>query len=111
MTSLEISKKYYLTRSTIQHRTAKLGLITEPKKNKYYTDEEVEQVVNFLKKPYLNTRFTNKNKIEIIDLFLTLKDNSCPNIAEYLGLNWSYVSEVVNEWIENDKTIIVASKL
>jgi len=111
MTSLEISKKYYLTRPTIQHRTQKLGLRTEAKKKKYYTDEEVEQVVNFKKKPYLNARFTNKNKIEVIDLFLTLKDNSSPNIADKLGLKWNYVSEVINEYLNNNNTIIVASKI
>lgn len=111
MTSKEISATYHLSQQTIQWRTKAVGLRTQKGKRKHYTEEEVKKVVYYEKKPYLNTRFTNKNKIQIIEMYLKNTDNIQVKIAEELNLNDHYINRVINEWIENDKTITVKSKL
>lgn len=50
-------------------------------------------------------------KIKIIDFYLTHKNNNCQEIAKMMGVSYWFVSNTVNEWFDNDKTIIVASKI
>jgi transposase len=55
-------------------------------------------------------KFSSK-KIRIIEFYLTYKNNNCQEIAKMMGVSYWFVSNTVNEWLENNKTIIVASKL
>lgn len=110
MTSKDISIIYNLSQQTIQWRTKDVGLRTEKGKRKYYTPEEIDKVVNYKRKNYSNFRFTNKNKIEVIEIYLKNIDNSVINIAEQLNLKHGYINRVINEYLEN-KTITVMSKL
>jgi hypothetical protein len=50
-------------------------------------------------------------KIMIIDFFLTHKNNSSVEISEKMGVPVWHVNKVINEWLDNDKTITVASKI
>jgi len=111
MTSRDISERYNLSQETIRWRTNQVGLRTQKGKRKYYTEDEVEKVVNYQRKNYSNFRFKNKNKIDIIETYLKDTNNSMLKIAERLNLKHAYVNTVVNEWFENDKTITVMSKL
>lgn len=112
MTSAEISKKYFLTRSTIIYRAKKSNINSEPKKKRIYTDEEVNSIVNYQNKKHISKqRGYNKNKIDIIEMYLNSKYNSCTYIADSLNLSWHYVSRIINEWLENDNTITVISDL
>lgn len=112
MTSEEISNKYPISRQSIQYRAKMLGIKSKPKVKRYFEPEEIEQILNYeYKKHVIDLRSLHKNKIEIIELYLSSKNNSCSQIAKALNLKYTYVSNVVNEWLNNDKTITVASKL
>lgn len=50
-------------------------------------------------------------KIAIIDFYLTHHNNNAVEIAEKMGVSYWFVSNTINEWFDNDKTITIASKL
>jgi len=52
MTSRDISERYNLSQETIRWRTNQVGLRTQKGKRKYYTEDEVEKVVNYQRKNY-----------------------------------------------------------
>ena len=112
MTSVEISRKYPISRQSIQYRAKMLGIKSTKRVTRFFTPEEVDKIVNYeYKKHNIDTRAYHKNKIQIIELYLSSKNNSCKEIATALNLKYDYVSRVVNEWFENDKTITVASEI
>ena len=112
MTSVEISRKYPISRQSIQYRAKMLGIKSTKRVTRFFTPEEVDKIVNYTyKKHNIDTRAFHENKIQIIEMYLNSKNNSCTQIADTLNLSWHYVSRVVNEWLENDKTITVASKI
>jgi predicted transcriptional regulator len=53
----------------------------------------------------------NRKKISIIDFYLTHNHNTCYEIAKKMGITYWYVSNTITEYLNNDKTITVASKL
>lgn len=112
MTSVEISRKYPISRQSIQYRAKMLGIKSTKGVRRIFTPEEVDKIVNYTyKKHNIDTRAFHENKIQIIEMYLSSKNNSCKEIATALNINWHYVSIVVNEWLKNDKTITVASKI
>lgn len=52
----------------------------------------------------------SKEKITIIELFLSQKNNSCIEIAKQTSQNLSFVSDTINEYLKT-KTITVESKI
>ena len=112
MTAVEITQKYPISRQAIQYRAKMLGIKSTKRFTRYFTEDEIDAIVNYeYKKHNIDTRAFHENKIQIIEMYLNSKNNSCTQIADTLNLSWHYVSRVVNEWLKNDKTITVASKL
>ena len=112
MTAVEITQKYPISRQAIQYRAVILGIKSTKRFTRYFTEDEVDAIVNYTyKKHNIDTRAFHENKIQIIEMYLSSKNNSCKEIATALNLKYDYVSRVVNEWLKNDKTITVASKI
>ena len=112
MTAVEITQKYPISRQAIQYRAVILGIKSTKRFTRYFTPEEVDKIVNYTyKKHNIDTRAFHENKIQIIEMYLSSKNNSCKEIATALNLKYDYVSRVVDEWLKNDKTITVASKI
>lgn len=109
MTSDEISRNNYISRGSVNYRAKKIGIKSIPRVKKYFDKEEVEQILNYKpKKHIIDLRSLRENKIEIIELYLSCKNNSCSQIAKSLNLKYPYVSNVINEWLNNNKIITVA---
>ena len=53
----------------------------------------------------------SRKKITIIEYFLTHRNNSTKETAQEMGISEWFVSNTITEWAENDRIIIVASKL
>jgi hypothetical protein len=103
-----------LSDQTIFDRIKMLGIKpTKIKKRFFLNDDQIEEIKNF--SPYYKDirkfKKYSKMKIKIIDCFLQNKENSSSQIAKDLNLDIHFVNSTINEWLENDKTIIVASKL
>ena len=112
MTAVEITQKYPISRQAIQYRAVILGIKSTKRFTRYFTEAEIDAIVNYeYKKHNIDTRAFHENKIQIIEMYLSSKNNSCKEIATALNLKYDYVSRVVNEWLKNDKTITVASKI
>ena len=112
MTAVEITQKYPISRQAIQYRAVILGIKSTKRFTRYFTEDEIDAIVNYeYKKHNIDTRAFHENKIQIIEMYLSSKNNSCKEIATALNLKYDYVSRVVNEWLKNDKTITVASKI
>lgn len=112
MTAVEITQKYPISRQAIQYRAKMLGIKSTKRFTRYFTEDEIDAIVNYeYKKHNIDTRAYHENKIQIIEMYLSSKNNSCKEIATALNLKYDYVSRVVNEWLKNDKTITVASKI
>lgn len=116
-TTKDLSKLTNLAISTINKRARDLGIINKQGEKKLFDKEQVEQIVNYkpkrtIYKKNLHEKMKyNKKKISIIDFFLTHKNNSAVEIAEKMGIPIWHVNKTINEWIENEQTITVASKL
>lgn len=113
MTTSEVAKKNNLSESTILYRGRKIGIIYQAKKKHFYTDEEIEKIVQYKRKDYLSRIANSKNKIPVIDAFLELKQNSVPDIFTYLNekLTKEYISNTISEYLKNNKIITVQSKM
>ena len=103
-TRIELSNALGLSYQTIWNRENNLGIL-----NKRYSDPRVEQIINYKKKR--KAIQNNKNKISIINFFINNFENSAKIIAEKMSLNEQYVNRVINEWLDNDKYILVDSKI
>lgn len=55
-------------------------------------------------------KYSNK-KINVIDFYLTHPNNNTHLIAIKLSLDYRFVSDTITEWLENNRTITVVSKL
>lgn len=79
----------------------------------YWTDEQIQKIAFYKtpKKPKKNAinKFA-KEKIQIIELFLSLKNNSCVEIAKQTNQNLTFVNYTINEFIKT-KHIVVESKI
>jgi len=103
-----------LSDQTIYDRIKLLGIKPTKVKNRFFlNDAQIEEIKNF--SPYYKDirkfKKYSKRKIKIIDCFLQNKENSVSQISKKLKLDIPFVNSTINEWVQNDKTIIVASKL
>lgn len=103
-TRIELCDALGLSYQTIWNREKNLGIL-----NKRYSDPRVDQIINYKKKKKVAKN--NKNKISIINFFINNFENSAKIIAKKMSLNEQYVNKVINEWLNNDKCILVDSKI
>lgn len=50
-------------------------------------------------------------KIAVIDFYLTHHNNNSSEIAQKMGTSYWFVNNTITEWLENNRTITVASKI
>lgn len=79
-------------------------------KFKYYNYSDLLYVYNLVIKRRVRSKYHAK-KILIIEYFLNNNLNTCKEIALELGLTESQVSRTIKEWLDNDKCIIMESKI
>ena len=109
----EVAKLLKVTEQTVLNRTKKIKLLPRlVKKKKYYSDEQIEK----LKKHKSITDISKLKKyssvkINIIDFFLTHHNNSAGEISNKMELTEKYVSDTITEYLNNNNTITVISKL
>lgn len=113
----DIAEYCNIDKTTITHRMKVLGIIKENRKSGkvlYFDEEEFESIVNFKKSHYkrlYSSLIYSKKKIYIIEYFLSNKDNSSPEIASYFDVPESFINTTLTEYLENNSTIIVGSKI
>jgi len=113
----DIAEYCNIDKTTITHRMKVLGIVKENRRSGkvlYFDEEEFESIINFKKSHYkrLYSSLTySKKKIYIIEYFLSNKDNSSPEIASYFDVPESFVNATLTEYLENNSTILVGSKI
>lgn len=94
------------TYGTIYKWELKLEIHGQP-----YTSENIAKLENMRLASKQKNKINHKNKINIIDFFLRNVNNTAVEIAEKMSLKVSYVNLVLDEWLNNDKFILVDSKI
>lgn len=113
----DIAEYCNIDKTTITHRMKVLGIIKENRRSGkvlYFDEEEFESIVNFKKSHYkrlYSSLMYSKKKIYIIEYFLSNKDNSSPEIASYFDVPESFINSTLTEYLENNSTILVGSKI
>jgi hypothetical protein len=113
----DISEYCNIDKTTITHRMKVLGIIRHNRKSGkilYFDEEEFESIINFKKSPskrLYSSLMYSKKKIYVIEYFLSNKDNSSPEIASYFDVPESFVNATLTEYLENNSTILVGSKI
>lgn len=106
----EASEILKLPRTTINFRSNKLELRRFEKGKRFFIENDIELIRNFNKRNdlRLNPKYSPK-KIKMIEFYLN--DKTTNDISEILEIKESLVFRCVNEWMKNDLSIIVASKI
>jgi hypothetical protein len=116
-TRKDIAEACYISESTITHRMKVLGIKRDNRKSGkviHFNQEEFDAITNFKKSPskrVYSSMMYSKKKIYIIEYFLSNKDNSSPEIASYFDVPESFVNATLTEYLENNSTILVGSKI
>ena len=113
----DIAEYCNIDKTTITHRMKVLGIVKDNRRSGkvlYFDEEEFESIINFKKSHYkrlYSSLMYSKKKIYIIEYFLSNKDNSSPDIASYFDVPESFINSTLTEYLENNSTIIVGSKI
>lgn len=113
----DIAEYCNIDKTTITHRMKVLGIVKDNRRSGkvlYFNEEEFESIINFKKSHYkrlYSSLIYSKKKIYIIEYFLSNKDNSSPEIASYFDVPESFINATLTEYLENNSTIIVGSKI
>ena len=113
----DIAEYCNIDKTTITHRMKVLGIVKDNRRSGkvlYFNEEEFESIVNFKKSHYkrlYSSLMYSKKKIYIIEYFLSNKDNSSPEIASYFDVPESFINATLTEYLENNSTILVGSKI
>jgi len=113
----DIAEYCNIDKTTITHRMKVLGIVRDNRKSGkvlYFDEEEFDSIINFKKSPskrLYSSLMYSKKKIYIIEYFLSNKDNSSPEIASYFDVPESFINATLTEYLENNSTIIVGSKI
>ena len=79
-------------------------------KFKYYDYNDLLYVYNLVIKRRVRSKYHAK-KILIIEYFLSHNLNTAKEISLELGVTESQVNRTIKEWIDNDKCVIMESKI
>ena len=113
----DIAEYCNIDKTTITHRMKVLGIVKDNRRSGkvlYFNEEEFESIINFKKSHYkrlYSSLMYSKKKIYIVEYFLSNKDNSSPEIASYFDVPESFINATLTEYLENNSTILVGSKI
>ena len=110
-TVLQVSRKLNLSKTVVNYRALVLEFNRFQNGKRILNDIEIEQIRRFKNRDdWRFKKMYSPKKINIVDFYLTHRNNSCIEIAESMCLEVHFVSNTINEWFENN-TITVASKI
>jgi len=104
MTRLEVAKQLGLTKHQVQYREKILDILGQP-----YTEKNIELIRNKRNFKIKDKPFRSPVKFEIIRLHLLGKSNY--TIGQLTKIHWRQISNTINEYINNDRCILVDSKI
>ena len=104
MTRVELAKQLGLTKHQVQYREKILGILGQP-----YTEKNIELIRNKRNFKKKDRKFLSPVKFEIINLHL--KGISNYNIGEITKIHWRQINNTISEYINNDRSIFVESKM
>lgn len=104
MTRLEVAKQLGLTKHQVQYREKILDILGQP-----YTEKNIELIRNKRNFKKKDREFLSPVKFEIINLHL--KGISNYNIGEMTKIHWRQINNTIAEYINNDRSIFVESKM
>ena len=106
----EVSVFLKIPRETINHRANELGIRRFEKNKRFFNEDELKRIKDFKKRNdlRLNPKYSPK-KIKMIEFYLN--NRTTKDISEILEIKESLVLRCINEWIKNDFSINVASKI
>jgi choline kinase len=111
-TTLQVQSILNLSKTAVNYRAMKLGFNRFSGTKRMLNDVEIQQIKNFIDRDDLTKlKKYSPKKIMIVELFLMNRKNTCFELSQKLGLNESFVSTTIDEYLHNNNTIIVASKL
>ena len=106
----EIAHELKLTTSGVISRAERLNIFPKGSVRMYlWTEEQFDKIASFKANRPFRDKYS-KIKINIIDFYLSHRQNTQAEIAESMGLNESRVNSVLNEYLI-DNCIIVESKI
>jgi len=109
--TLEIAEQYNITSCGVRFRAKQLGIKSIQKGHQYwYTEKEADQIGSYKRKKS-EKRIAPKDMFTVIELFLWMDNNTCKNISEASGVPIQTVSYIIDDYLKNDKTIVVSSKM
>ena len=110
-TVLEVSRDIGISKEVINYRCRALGFNRKKDQKRVLNISEIEQIIKFNNRNDFKKlkKYSNK-KIMIIEFFIMNNNNSSVEIAEKLWLSLNFVTNTINEYLQNN-TITVASKL
>lgn len=104
MTRLEVAKQLGLTKHQVQYREKILDIIGQP-----YTKKNIELIRNKRNFKVKDKPFRSPVKFEIIRLHLLGKSNY--TIGQLTKIHWRQISNTINEYINNDRSIFIDSSI
>ena len=104
MTRLEVAKQLGLTKHQVQYREKILDIIGQP-----YTEKNIELIRNKRNFKVKDKPFRSPVKFEIIRLHLLGKSNY--TIGQLTKIHWRQISNTINEYINNDRSIFIDSSI
>lgn len=104
MTRLEVAKKLGLTKHQVQYREKILDILGQP-----YTEKNIELIRNKRNLKVKNKPFNSPVKFEVIRLHLLGKSNY--TIGQLTKIHWRQISNTINEYMKNDRSIFIDSSI
>lgn len=112
MTTQQVATKLNLTESVINYRCRKLNIDNFVGKKRVFNDYQISKIKKIRSKQRIKEdRKFSKEKIHIVDFFIQCKNKNLVEISSKMGLNYTFVSNTISEYLKNNKTITVQSKM
>jgi len=111
MKIIEISQKYDISISTLILRLKKYGM--KKGRNVSYSNEEILQII-YTRHSQIQRKktilFFSKEALDIVQCFLSEKNNSIPNISKITGVEYQKVQRVISYYLK-EKELNIESRM
>jgi DNA-binding transcriptional regulator LsrR (DeoR family) len=111
--TLEISRQLNISRSQASYRCRKLGFGNKNGTPILIDEDQLVMVIDYNKNRVKNRGIRgkyDKRNILIVEYFISMRNNSIPEIANTLGIKESSVHSAINQFLK-DGCVTVKSKL
>jgi hypothetical protein len=117
MTVKQIAQSNNLTVNQVRARVYRMDLkrINNDKKDALFSKQDIEKILTFKGRRPINGNYpakvSDKKKIMIIEYYMKYPKLSMDALSEILLTDKFAISEIISEWMRNDKFLIIKSKL